>query len=128
MSKLRKPLTAAPAPARRHMVNLLIGGCLVLVLVLIVLEVRVPLFSRDTAEKTQAAADDTPPKLNPATPPGPTPAGMVWVPGGEFWMGSDDGPPDERPRHKVYVDGFWMDQTEVTNAQFAKFAAATGYK
>ncbi len=56
----------------------------------------------------------------------PAPAGMVWIPGGEFWMGSDDFP-DAQPWHRVYVDGFWMDKTEVTNEQFEKFVKATGY-
>ncbi len=57
-----------------------------------------------------------------------TPAGMVWISGGEFWMGSDEPEfPDAQPWHKVYVDGFWMDRTEVTNAQFAAFVKATGY-
>jgi formylglycine-generating enzyme required for sulfatase activity len=51
---------------------------------------------------------------------------MVWVPGGTFWMG-DEKFPDAQPVHKVYVDGFWMDRTEVTNAQFARFGKATGY-
>lgn len=57
------------------------------------------------------------------------PAGMVWVPGGEFAMGSHlpDARPDERPVHRVRVDGFWMDATEVTNAQFRAFVDATGY-
>jgi formylglycine-generating enzyme required for sulfatase activity len=56
------------------------------------------------------------------------PKGMVWVPGGEFWMGSDNRMfPDARPVHKVYVDGFWMDRTTVTNEEFAKFVKATGY-
>jgi sulfatase modifying factor 1 len=75
---------------------------------------------------------------NRAWPPGPAPAGMVWIPGGEFSMGAE--PPrdssdrvtmeataDARPIHRVYVDGFWMDATEVTNQQFAAFVAATGY-
>lgn len=55
---------------------------------------------------------------------------MVWVPGGEFSMGSTDplARPDERPVHRVRVDGFWIDVTEVTNAQFALFVKATGYK
>jgi len=52
---------------------------------------------------------------------------MVWIRGGIFWMGSADGSPDEQPAHEVTVDGFWMDQTEVTNEQFEKFARATGY-
>jgi len=57
------------------------------------------------------------------------PEGMVWIPGGEFTMGSSDplARADEAPRHRVGVDGFWMDATEVTNAQFAVFVEATGY-
>ena len=54
---------------------------------------------------------------------------MVWIQGGQFIMGSttNDGRSDEFPRHTVKVDGFWMDVTEVTNAQFKKFVSATGY-
>src|SRR5262249_23606565 len=46
-----------------------------------------------------------------------------------FTMGTDSelGWPDEKPAHRVRVDGFWMDETEVTNAQFRAFVAATGY-
>lgn len=63
-----------------------------------------------------ARADDAPP------------AGMAWVPAGEFRMGSADARfPDAQPVHRVWVDGFWMDVTEVTNAQFARFVEATGY-
>ncbi|MCH2209657.1 MAG: formylglycine-generating enzyme family protein [Fuerstiella sp.] len=54
-------------------------------------------------------------------------AGMVWVPGGTFVMGSRHGPPDEAPRHALVLDGFWMDALEVTNARFRKFVDATGY-
>ncbi len=56
-------------------------------------------------------------------------AGMLKIPGGTFWMGAadDKGRPDEYPLHQVKVRGFWMDETEVTNAQFAAFVAATGY-
>ena len=57
------------------------------------------------------------------------PIGMVWVPGGEFLMGSDHklAQRNERPAHSVRVAGFWMDRTHVTNAQFAAFVRATGY-
>jgi len=76
---------------------------------------------------------------NEAPPPGPAPEGMMWIPGGEFSMGAADpsgvdrndvgmhATGESRPIHRVYVDGFWMDRTEVTNGQFAAFVAATGY-
>lgn len=55
--------------------------------------------------------------------------GMVLIPAGTFLMGADNeqGRPDEYPKHTVTVDGFWMDATEVTNAQFREFVEATGY-
>lgn len=55
--------------------------------------------------------------------------GMVRIPGGSFLMGgnNDQASADEFPRHKVTVSGFWMDETEVTNRQFAEFVEATGY-
>ena len=52
-------------------------------------------------------------------------ANMVWIPGGTFLMGSDKHYPEERPVHRVRVDGFWMDRYPVTNARFARFADAT---
>ena len=59
-----------------------------------------------------------------AWPAKPWPANMVWVKGGKFTMGGvgDESRPDEFPLHEVAVDGFWMDQTEITNAQFKLFA------
>jgi eukaryotic-like serine/threonine-protein kinase len=45
---------------------------------------------------------------------------MVYVPKGGFPMGSNDGSQDERPVHLVYLDAFWIDQTEVTNTQYAR--------
>ena len=57
------------------------------------------------------------------------PDGMVWIPAGTFSMGGDNDQArqDEFPKHAVKLNGFFMDVTEVTNAQFAKFVAATGY-
>ncbi len=59
-------------------------------------------------------------------------AGMVWIPGGEFIMGASGqdtfARDDEKPAHRVRVSGFWMDETEVTNAQFSAFVKATGYQ
>jgi formylglycine-generating enzyme len=56
-------------------------------------------------------------------------AGMIWVAAGTFMMGGDNkqAAADEYPKHKVSVNGFWIDATEVTNAAFAKFVKATGY-
>ncbi len=68
------------------------------------------------------------PRINTAKPDEAAPPGMVWVPGGEFWMGSDDpSMPETRPWHRVYVDGFWMDKADITNAEFAAFVKATHY-
>jgi formylglycine-generating enzyme required for sulfatase activity len=54
---------------------------------------------------------------------------MVWIPAGWFQMGSEEVPfADSKPVHRVHVDGFWMDQTEVTNAQYARFVEETSYK
>ncbi|MFO0956733.1 MAG: formylglycine-generating enzyme family protein [Isosphaeraceae bacterium] len=55
-----------------------------------------------------------------------TPAGMVWIPAGTFLMG-DESFADAQPVHEVQLDGFWLDETEVTNAQFARFVDQTGY-
>jgi sulfatase modifying factor 1 len=68
---------------------------------------------------TQSTADHPAP-----TPPKP---GMVWVAGGTFRMGSDDHYPEEAPAHQVTVDGFWVDQHTVTNAEFARFVQRTRY-
>lgn len=76
---------------------------------------------------------------NSASVPAPLPEGMIYVPGGEFSMGSldpvatemycggDEPMNDARPIHRVSVDAFFMDATEVTNEEFDRFANATGY-
>ncbi len=64
--------------------------------------------------------------LNIPTDSPPPPMKEVWIPGGEFTMGDEESA-DARPLHTVYVDGFWMDETEVTNEQFAWFIKQTGY-
>lgn len=68
------------------------------------------------------------PSRFPVKPPEAS-VGMVWIPGGEFTMGSDnkESKNDEKPPHKVKVDGFWLDETPVTNRQFKEFVDATGY-
>jgi formylglycine-generating enzyme len=55
-------------------------------------------------------------------------APMKLIPAGDFQMGSNDGNDDEKPIHTVYIDAFYMDNYEVTNAQYKKFMDATGHK
>jgi sulfatase modifying factor 1 len=75
--------------------------------------------------------------VNPRKEPCVAPDGMACIPGGQFSMGANDPPDtdevgmnatlDARPIHRVYVDGFFMDKTDVTNAQFSAFVKSTGY-
>lgn len=79
------------------------------------------------ANKDLAKKYDKPGALGHEVPLPPDTNNMVWVPGGKFSMGADDGQTDEKPVHEVEVDGFWMDKTEVTNEEFDKFVRATRY-
>lgn len=54
--------------------------------------------------------------------------GIMLIAAGAFWMGRDDGAPDEAPLHRVFVTDFWMERTKVTNAEFAAFLDATGLR
>jgi formylglycine-generating enzyme required for sulfatase activity len=67
----------------------------------------------------------TPREPSSAAPGDPPFPDMVWIPGGTFRMGSEKHYPEERPVHRVTVDGFWMDKHPVTNERFARFVAAT---
>jgi len=98
-----------------------------------------------SSETSHSAAPSTPNAqlnfeatiANSGAAPGSSPTGMVYIPGGEFSMGSldptemvcggDQPMDDARPLHRVYVDAFFMDATEVTNEQFEQFVNATGY-
>ncbi len=53
---------------------------------------------------------------------------MIWIPGGTFRMGSDKHYPEEKPVHRVSVDGFWIDRYPVTNERFARFVEKTGHR
>lgn len=89
------------------------------------------------AEASQPDTTFGPTIANTTSAPGLPPHGMVWIPGGEFSMGAHDPPDgddvgmkatlDSRPIHRVYVDGFYMDATDVTNAEFAAFVKAARY-
>jgi formylglycine-generating enzyme required for sulfatase activity len=86
----------------------------------------------------QPPPETAPTKTDTSTRPAPEPTpiartspppGMVLIPGGEFTMGTNAeiGWADEKPAHRVRVDAIWMDETDVTNAQFQKFVEATRY-
>ena len=100
--------------------------------------------ARVAAGNGASMPESSAPEFEPTQPgdaaaPGPGPEGMAWIPGGEFSMGAVDplgqdanvvgmqATEDSRPIHRVRVNGFWMDRTEVTNRQFARFVKATGY-
>ena len=94
--------------------------------------------SRSTARlKPNAQPNFEATVTNSAAAPASLPVGMVFIPGGEFSMGSldptemvcggDQPMDDARPLHRTYVDAFFMDATEVTNEEFEQFVKATGY-
>jgi formylglycine-generating enzyme required for sulfatase activity len=66
-------------------------------------------------------ARQAPPQRAPST------GGMAFIRGGAFDMGARPLRPEEGPAHRTRVDSFWIDRTDVTNADFARFVAATGY-
>ena len=103
------PQAAAPVASRRFSFRFFVPLLLVLGLIVGVLAIG---WQRE--DPALREADDTPPE-------------MVSIPGGTFWMGRDDGPPDESPAHEVAVGPFQMDATEVTVGQYAAFVKATGY-
>jgi formylglycine-generating enzyme required for sulfatase activity len=123
-----------PEPVRRWPPRFTIGA-LALVLVVMLLswwllfpdEFRLAVrVVRDCFQSAPPPPPEEVAQVSTARPPGPAPEGMVWVPGGSFWMGSEEFP-DAEPVHIVHVGGLWMDRTEVTNEQFAAFVKATEY-
>src|SRR3954447_21998914 len=138
MSKRVQPSRAAPSPRNVARYGWLIA--IVLIAVAVVSGMVVRPRSRRPSESAAMPPDVFLSTLeNRTPPPAAAPEGMVWIPGGEFSMGAANprgaedndvgmrATDDSRPIHRVYVDGFWMDTTEVTNAQFAAFVEATGY-
>jgi len=78
------------------------------------------------------AADKIPgmalPLLSPTSRLGDQPNPMIKIPAGEFTLGSDNRMPDEGPKHKVYLETFYIDQYEVTNLQYQRFIQATNHR
>lgn len=86
----------------------------------------IPLLLSSSIAYSDCCCSNLPPRY---TTKQESPADMVWIQGGEFMMGSDskDAKEDERPPHRVKVDGFWIGTSPVTNKQFREFIEATGY-
>lgn len=119
-------------PAVKSKTPLLIGAGAALVALI---AVGVWLFNSgesNTAQQTGAAASPVAatgasPLASSAYPEAAAPGGMVYVLGGVLRVGRDNGDENERPAHVVTVKPFFIDRTEVTNAQYQKFIDATGY-
>ena len=139
-SRTRSGMSATPRRARRPwaIVLLILGGSVAgWRLYFSPRAGEQPTASALPVSAAAAPAAFAPTQANATDARGQAPDGMVWIPGGEFSMGAAEPPAmddvgmkattDSRPIHRVYVDGFWMDATEVTNAQFAAFVKATGY-
>jgi len=85
-----------------------------------------------TIDVTVVSSSAQQPTIAPAMTESPTPGAgstlisdrdgmtLVYVPAGEFIRGSDDGDDDEKPSRAIYLDAFWIDQTEVTKDQYQK--------
>jgi formylglycine-generating enzyme required for sulfatase activity len=81
--------------------------------------------AEETEKKRQEDASPKPETVRSKSRDG---ADMVFIPAGEFWMGSDDGDSDEQPRRHVYLDAFWIDKYEVTNALYKRFWESDGQR
>jgi len=144
MGKKQRKLNRTRRVSKSRGLLRLAAGILILVLAVVVwrtASTHSPLASSTVAasapEPASSKANFLPTGPNVAPTPASTPEGMAWIPGGEFSMGAQDGPDmndvgmqattDSRPIHRVYVDGFWMDKTDVTNEEFTKSVKSTGY-
>ncbi len=90
--------------------GVIVAAAITMVLVWLVPEAKRIMRDRETQSREARAGSD-----------------MVRVAGGNFEMGANDGAHDEQPKHNVTVNPFWMDRTEVTNTEFARFVKETGH-
>jgi formylglycine-generating enzyme len=142
MKHTHKTKQPAVAPIHRNVlftIAFVLAILAILIYILMLPGRRLPQLPPAHAESAPKAATPVfgPTVANNVPAPAAAPSGMVWIPGGEFSMGAQDPPGmddvgmkatfDSRPVHRVYVDGFFMDKNDVTNAEFAKFVKATGY-
>ncbi|MEO6333911.1 MAG: bifunctional serine/threonine-protein kinase/formylglycine-generating enzyme family protein, partial [Pyrinomonadaceae bacterium] len=115
-------------PAKRRLFSpLVLGGVGLVVLLMLGAAGVGSAYIFGLFPKFTGGAKNTPPAD--ATPePATAKAEMIEIPGGSFMMGSSGGLENERPKHEVTVKSFFIDKTEVTNAEYLDFVIATGYK
>ena len=137
--------TPSPPPSQPKGRWIITGG-LIIVSIAVALRLLVPsLFSNLLGSPNPTQTETKPPLITaqPTTTIIPTEEGydllispqdgmkLIYIPEGNFMLGSDLSDPDaeeiEKPQHSVFLDDFWIDETEVTNAMFEKFVNETGY-
>ncbi|MGH9836034.1 MAG: SUMF1/EgtB/PvdO family nonheme iron enzyme [Blastocatellia bacterium] len=123
---------SAAVPATKSKTPLLIGvGAVVIGLIVLAAWLFVSSGSQtetaSTATASPAASVEPSPSATSAYPEVAAPEGMVYVLGGMLRVGRDDGEENERPAHVANIKPFFIDRTEVTNEQYQKFVAETGY-
>lgn len=138
MNRLHSISETSGTDGRRREVSVLNRMSVTTVGLLVAAVIAMPMACQTV--KSPAHGASTPPATQPYVSPHTSAtwvspidgATMVYVPAGEFVMGASasdpEAQPDEHPQHKVYLEAFWIDATEVTNAQFARFVQATGYQ
>lgn len=126
-------LRATPqVQANNNLAKLVVGSVLAVAVILgaVAWGLRKPADSHapgnKEAEQSHQQPLETEPRNKPTNSPAPPPQ-MTYVPGGEFFMGSNNGDEFERPQYKVQVRSFFIDLYEVTREQYAEFIKATGY-
>jgi formylglycine-generating enzyme required for sulfatase activity len=122
------PPFAVSMPPKSKSNSLLIIGAVVLVLFLLVGGGTAAYFLLWSKSSGTGGGDKPTNQGTPQITPEVVKADLVEIPGGTFQMGRNDGPPQERPEHSVTVKNFYMDRTEVTNAEYAEFVRDTGYQ
>ncbi len=127
---LQKPVVEPQAAASRRspVIFAVIGilGLFLLTAIGIVAAFMLGAFGGGTVANENSAPANT--QSNTNSPLSVIEAEMIRIPGGTFKMGRDDGDDFEKPEHEVEVKDFWMDKTEVTNAEFYSFVRDSGYK
>jgi len=119
------PVTIPPKPKSNSM---LLIGAVVLMVVLVGGGTGAYLLMRSRTTPGTNINGNKPTPAPTSEANGPIKADLVEIPGGASQMGRNDGPPQERPEHPVTVPKFFMDRTEVTNAEYADFVRDTNYE